>query len=207
MCDWWRVFFFFFISLQQANGNASLVIPLLRACGNLFRGPDNLLLRLVETPNLMLRLWNLLGCGDAAVLKELCWSLANLTGGPMQICAMLVKQNFVPPLAALFNAAATTVRKEIGFVFLNLVSALKNTPILALLAGTPGVMNSFVEFINLPDVDMIGMGIRWAALVLKYLPNGKVIIVVFLSFCFCFSLYFQELFEQNGGLNALEDLE
>ncbi len=125
------------------------------------------------------------------MLRELCWAISNLSGGPPQVAAVLVQRNFVPPLAALFNSAPTSVRKEIGFVFLNLVSALKNANgnFVELLHSTPGVTSGFVEFITMPDVDMIGMGIRWAALLLRLHPRGK------------------EEFENNGGLTALEDLE
>ncbi len=176
--------------LEKASGNAQLLIPLLRIIGNLCNSPDALLMKLVTTKNFLRYLWNHMGTSDTGVLKELCWALGNLTGGPVEACRMVVEANFVPPLCALFNRSVLAVRKEIGYVLLNLCSALKSSsPMLEMLVATPGVMSSFVEFINLPDVDMIGMGIRWASIVLRYHPQGK------------------EVFEQSGGLIALEDLE
>jgi hypothetical protein len=71
--------------------------------------------------------------------------------------------------------ASVAVRKEIGYVLLNVVSALKSPmPILEKLVATPGVMSSFAECSNLADVDMIAMGIRWAGIVLRYRPKRQV---------------------------------
>ncbi len=47
-------------------------------------------------------------------------------------------------------------------------------------------MSSFIEFLSMPDVEMIGMGLRWASQVLRYLPGGK------------------HVFEENNGVMALE---
>lgn len=47
-------------------------------------------------------------------------------------------------------------------------------------------MSSFIEFLSMPDVEMIGMGLRWASQVLRHMPGGKYI------------------FEENHGVTALE---
>ena len=176
--------------LSTASGNFTLLLPLLRVIGNLGNSPDQLVLKLINTKNLLKYLWNHLAPSDNTILKEICWALGNISGGPKDANLALVKCNFVPPLAALFNSSINAVKKDIGFIFLNMVSSLRTTtPILDMLMKIPGVLRTFVEFINMPDIEMIGMGIRWAGIVLKYYPNGK------------------EIFEENGGLVELEDLE
>ena len=176
--------------LEGKDKSAIELVPLLRTLGNVGAGPDPVVMAVAQSPGLLPRLWALLAHPDPAVLRELCWALGSLTGGPDAVCGALVQQGFVPPLAALFNGAVMAVRKEVGYVFLNLVSALRDhSPILPLLVSTPGVVPGFVECMNLPDVEMVEMGIRWAAIMLKHHPNGK------------------NIFEENGGLLALEDLE
>lgn len=176
--------------LDRAGANSLLIVPLLRVVGNLASGPDQLVMAIVSTQNFLPYLWNYLSSGDNNVLKEVCWALGSLSGGPPQASAALVQSKFVPPLAALFNGSVMAVRKEVGFVFLNMVSALRDsTPILEMLVAMPGVVSGYVECINLPDIEMVEMGVRWASIMLKYHPMGK------------------EIFEENMGLTALEDLE
>lgn len=177
--------------LAHGNNKPLLLVPLLRTVGNLANGPEVIVFKLLETKGLLQYLWNMLGTNDVSVLKELCWALGSIAAGPPQASLVLVKSKFIPPLAALFNGSYIAVRKEVGFLFLSMCSALRQSPcpIFDILANTPGVMSSFIEFINLPDEELISMGLRWASMVLKHLPQGK------------------HLFESNGGVTALEDLE
>jgi hypothetical protein len=79
------------------------------------------------------------------------------------------------------------VRKEIGYIFLNL--CILSDEFICKLAETPGITSSFIELINLPDVEMVELGLRWSSILLKVHPRGK------------------EMFEEQGGVIALEDLE
>lgn len=166
------------------------MVPLMRTIGNLCSAPDAVVLHLISNRAFLEALWARLGTNDNNVLREVCWALNNLSGGPFNASAALVQCGFVPPLAALLNGAVMSVRKEVGFVLINMASALRReAPIVEMLCAVPGVVSSFVEFINLPDLDMIAIGLRWASLMLRHHPRGKA------------------LFEEHAGLIALEDLE
>lgn len=73
------------------SANPAVMIPLMRALGNLCSAPDPIIVRMLANRGFLQALWSRLAVPDNNLLREVCWALNNLSGGPPEASAALVQ--------------------------------------------------------------------------------------------------------------------
>ncbi|EFA84197.1 ATIMPALPHA3/MOS6; protein transporter [Heterostelium album PN500] len=102
------------------SNQLQLVIPALRAYGNLVTGDDKSTLYMVSLKTLPILL-KLLDSPDNDVLKETVWTISNIVACPANIIQLCVEAMIFPKLVSIFDSVDSQVRREILWCYSNIV--------------------------------------------------------------------------------------
>lgn len=189
---------------EQAHGRA-LVIPLLRALGNIAAGggKDALeelsrCLRSARRADATAGVSAVLACAQGAhhgLQREAAWLLASLAGAPGREGLGLLKQaGATPVLMRLLKDSPFHVRKEAAHALANICAgggggSGDSEALIWLFAGDRAALAAMVGLMRAPDMDAARLGLQFTEMVLRLLATGR-----------------QEI-ESVDGIDALEAIQ
>ncbi|KAG0250985.1 hypothetical protein DFQ27_009104, partial [Actinomortierella ambigua] len=142
----------------------ALVIPLVRALGNIASGPDDNSAELINEAGFLPALHQLIQSDCRAVKKESLWLLSNLTADHQAgDVAKIVQAGFIPTLANIVTHQNYDIRKEAAYALVHLAAHgadyVQMLPHRQLLPG-------FLDLLRTKDDELIWLGLRYAELIL-----------------------------------------
>eukprot|EP01113_Clastostelium_recurvatum_P050142 TRINITY_DN9420_c0_g1_i5.p1 TRINITY_DN9420_c0_g1~~TRINITY_DN9420_c0_g1_i5.p1 ORF type:complete len:425 (-),score=117.06 TRINITY_DN9420_c0_g1_i5:9-1217(-) len=155
---------------SKADGSSSsfdLVVPLLRALGNMITRSENVAQRLMrsETSSILLdSIRYFLSSEHRGIRLEAVCVAGNLSSYPMFV-PDLIARDTIPPLADILRTQALDMRREAGFALLNICDQ-HSTPSLV-----REVMPGFVRLVTCPDIDAIILGLNYIEWSLSRYPD------------------------------------
>ncbi|GAQ85782.1 Karyopherin (importin) alpha [Klebsormidium nitens] len=177
-----------------------VVIPVLRAVGNVVSGQDSKTDAVfVAAPggagSVVAALCRCLQSGERTLQKEAAWAVANIAGGTLQHKQAVATPDVIAAAARLLQEAAFDVKKEAGFALANMCAAPGGggAVVLSHLEAVvrAGCLPGFLALVRSPDQEAARLGVQFAEVVLRALPNGRGV----------------KLVEEADGIDALESLQ
>ncbi len=104
-----------------AENNIRVALPILRMCGNLIAGTDDVAQKVLDNGFLQY-LPRFFTCSKSSkTIKETCWILSNITAGNRDQIQMVIDANLIPMVNILIRDGKWEVKKECTYVYANLV--------------------------------------------------------------------------------------
>ena len=123
-------------------------------------------------------------CWAAAIKKEACWTISNITAGNTQQIGLVIDHNIVPVLVSLLRGAEFDIKKEAAWAISNATSGGSEEQIRFLVAQ--GCIPPLCDLFTCPDPKIITVALEGIENILRVGQRdaNKVRLV---SFC-CFDL-------------------
>lgn len=174
--------------LDQISHGKGVGRSILRTCGNIISGPDNLTQQMLD--------WGFLKYLPrymAAYKKEACWILSNITAGNRIQIQMVIDAGLIQMVIVLMNTGSWAVKKESIYVVANLVGGGSKEQIDYLVDCNS--IEALCSLLNCEDNKMIEIILGTLH---KILRNGKRV----QKFD-----YYRDLVEEASGLDQIEYLQ
>mmetsp|Transcript_35365 Transcript_35365/g.59088 ORF Transcript_35365/g.59088 Transcript_35365/m.59088 type:complete len:480 (-) Transcript_35365:1251-2690(-) len=173
--------------LAQRLGTFSteLLVPVLRAIGNVASGPNDLVDSLLHQPLLVDCLRTFLQSEIRSLKKEAAWTTSNVAGSLPSHVDQLVHHGFVPVLIHLISTSQYDIKKEAAFALSNIAADGRYCELLV----SAGAVGPFLSLLPVSDPDTASICLNFIGLVLEKHPQGV------------------HLVEELNGIEALESLQ
>ncbi|KAF0920756.1 hypothetical protein E2562_036840 [Oryza meyeriana var. granulata] len=168
-----------------SSDNLQLLIPVLRALGNLIAADDYMVDSVLIVGNNIIdqALSGLIKClkSDNRVLrKEASWALSNIAAGSFEHKKLIFSSEATPLLIHLVTSAQFDIRREAAYTLGNLCVVptgnceLPNIIMEHLVSIVDGgALPGFIHLVRSADVDTAGLGLQFLELVMRGYPNRQ----------------------------------
>ncbi|EOA34843.1 hypothetical protein CARUB_v10022422mg [Capsella rubella] len=180
--------------------STSVIIPALRAVGNIVTG-DDIQTQFVINSGALPCLGNLLTQNNKkSIRKEACWMISNITAGTQEQIQMVIEANLIPSLVNLLQCREFDIKKEAAWAISNVTSG-SHDQIKYLVEQ--GCINPLCGLLGCSDPEIIIVCLKALENILKVGEEEK-------------NMgnnnagdmnHYAVLIEEAGGLDKMEDLE
>jgi hypothetical protein len=147
------------------HGSASVLVPALRAVGNVVTG-DDVQTQAVINAGALPCLLNLLAAGHKkSIKKEACWTVSNITAGTRDQIQAVADAGLFPPLIALLGTAEFDVKKEAAWAVSNATSGGSADQIRGIVAS--GAVRPLCDLLTCADVRIVTVALEGLENILK----------------------------------------
>ncbi|RKP04830.1 armadillo-type protein, partial [Thamnocephalis sphaerospora] len=147
-----------------------LILPLVRALGNISAGPDEYTAQFVAEKGFIDLLAGLLQCESRPVRKETLWLFSNLTAGQDAQVEQLVNAGLLEKLCGIFLHDNFDLRKEAVYSLMNI--ARRGERFFNLLPFD-AILPGFLDFLRSQDEEMLRIGLAFVQLALDHVPLAQ----------------------------------
>jgi len=161
-----------------ASSHHGLVIPVLRAIGNIIARSDSMTDQFLDpamSPPLVPILRALLSSNHRAIRKEAAYVVSNIAGGPSRHADQLMAHpsGVIVGLSEILRSSQFDISREAAYAISNIAS---NPRHMETLVGVPGLVAGMLALLSSPDSEVVHVGIAFVEMVLTLHPEGPAII-------------------------------
>ncbi|VFQ84947.1 unnamed protein product [Cuscuta campestris] len=143
----------------------SVIIPALRAVGNIVTGDDDQTQCIIEHRGLYCLASLLVGSFKKSIKKEACWTISNITAGNKDQIQAVIEGNIIAPLVTLLQEGEFDIKKEAAWAISNATSGGSHDQIKYLVSQ--GCIKPLCDLLVCPDPRIVTVCLEGLENILK----------------------------------------
>lgn len=143
----------------------SVIVPALRAVGNIVTGDDNQTQCIIENRGLFFLASLLVGNFKRSIKKEACWTISNITAGNREQIQAVIEANIIAPLVNLLQEGEFDIKKEAAWAISNATSGGSHDQIKYLVSQ--GCIKPLCDLLVCPDPRIVTVCLEGLENILK----------------------------------------